>query len=580
MANPIAYNSGTTVSGCINKGTISFAVDNLNYSTRPGNLNWYAGGDNTNKYIIISDTYSQGVDTQANSRPTMWATSAQTDSELLKWINGLPARSGQSTFSTLLDAISWLEGQGKYLISNQHYPQIVTSGMVLNMDAGFTGSYPNVGTNWYDLTKTQNPGVLTNGPTWSNSGMTSAMTFDGTNDYVSAGNFESIRFLGNSPYTLSVLTKLNRVLSNYPGWINRESNFNGPRDGYNLIYTIEGQLPNQILIFTERFTQGDQATPGFSVDRTYNLNKWFRIDSVYDGLNLKIFYNGNLMASNVSSGTITNNTKGLEIAQRNGTYNACDISKVNIYNRALSNSEILQNYYQGPIVTSGLIFAIDAGNLVSYGGTGTTVYDLTTTGVTGTLTNGPIWTYLSGGTFSFDGVDDYVILSSGLTSGTESFTISCFLKYSIPISTTFRDIINNRNISTALSGFLLTTDFSSRNGKIRVQLNNTTTVSSFISTGNKNIADNNWNQVVIVVNRITNLMTFFVNGIQEGDSFDVSSVGDISPGSNLQIGGDLAYNDTKAWFPGNISQVQIYNRALSESEIKQNFEAYRGRFGV
>ena len=118
MANPIAYNSGTTVSGCINKGTISFAVDNLNYSTRPGNLNWYAGGDNTNKYIIISDTYSQGVDTQANSRPTMWATSAQTDSELLKWINGLPARSGQSTFSTLLDAISWLEGQGKYLISN------------------------------------------------------------------------------------------------------------------------------------------------------------------------------------------------------------------------------------------------------------------------------------------------------------------------------------------------------------------------------------------------------------------------------------------------------------------------------
>ena len=54
MANPIAYNSGTTVSGCINTGTISLAIDNLNYSTRPGNLNWYAGGDNTNKYIIIS----------------------------------------------------------------------------------------------------------------------------------------------------------------------------------------------------------------------------------------------------------------------------------------------------------------------------------------------------------------------------------------------------------------------------------------------------------------------------------------------------------------------------------------------
>jgi hypothetical protein len=121
------------------------------------------------------------------------------------------------------------------------------------------------------------------------------------------------------------------------------------------------------------------------------------------------------------------------------------INKCFIYNRKLTQSEFQQNYYQGTIVTSVLTFEIDAGNLVSYGGVGTTVYDLTTTGVTGTLTNGPIWTYLSGGTFSFDGVDDYVILSSGLTSGTESFTISCFLKYSIPISTTFRDIINNRN---------------------------------------------------------------------------------------------------------------------------------------
>ena len=554
MANPIAYNSGTTVSGCINKGTISFAVDNLNYSTRPGNLNWYAGGDNTNKYIIISDTYSQGVDTQANSRPTMWATSAQTDSELLKWINGLPARSGQSTFSTLLDAISWLEGQGKYLISNQHYPQIVTSGMVLNMNAGFTASYPNVGTTWYDLTNTKN-GVLTNGPTWVNSGTTSYFDFDGSNDKVifNANNFpqtytKTAFFYARDTSSRNILSSSAPV--DHAFWLN--GNLSA---GHNGSYA--------------------------QVSTTISINRWYFGVVTYSNVtnNMELFLNG------VSKSTNTAGTLGSGGDYKIGEHSSGQsfnglIPLVNLYNRVLSQSEILQNYYQGPIVTSGLTFAIDAGNLVSYGGVGTTVYDLTATSATGTLTNGPTWTYLSGGTFSFDGVDDYVILSSGLTSGTESFTISCFLKYSIPISTTFRDIINNRNISTALSGFLLTTDFSSRNGKIRVQLNNTTTVSSFISTGNKNIADNNWNQVVIVVNRITNLMTFFVNGIQEGDSFDVSSVGDISPGSNLQIGGDLAYNDTKAWFPGNISQVQIYNRALSSNEIKQNFEAYRGRFGV
>jgi glycosyltransferase involved in cell wall biosynthesis len=204
MANPIAYNSGTTVSGCINKGTISLAVHNLNYSTRPGNLNWYAGGDNTNKYIIISDTYSQGVDTQANSRPTMWATSALTDNELLKWINGLPARSGQSTFATLTNAISWLTSQNKYLISNQHYPQIVTSGMVLNLDAGFTASYPNVGTSWYDL-YSGGTGSLNNGPVWNNLGMSSNISFDGTNDYYELTNRNtSLEFQPNQPYSCLV----------------------------------------------------------------------------------------------------------------------------------------------------------------------------------------------------------------------------------------------------------------------------------------------------------------------------------------------------------------------------------------
>jgi hypothetical protein len=566
MANPIAYNSGTTVSGCINTGTISLAVDNLNYSTRPGNLNWYAGGDNTNKYIIISDTYSQGVDTQANSRPTMWATSALTDNELLKWINGLPARSGQSTFGTLSDAISWLTSQNKYLISNQHYPQIVTSGMVLNLDAGFTSSYPNVGTNWYDLTKTQNPGVLTNGPTWSNSGMTSAMTFDGTNDYVSLGNSESIRFLGNSPYTLSVLTKLNRIVSEYPGWINRESTVSGLRDGYNLIYTIQGKLPNQIFIFTERFTQGAQQSPGFLVDRTYNLNKWFRIDSVYDGLNLKIFYNGNLMESIVSSGTITNTSKRLEIAVRDFTYNACDISKVNIYNRGLSNSEILQNFYQGPIVTSGLTFAIDAGNLVSYGGTGTTVYDLTTTGVTGTLTNGPTWTYLSGGTFSFDGTDDNLNFSS-YPNLTNNFTLSFW----------FRTTVTPLNYKGIVTTWTASQPSQSSYG---VQFKSDGTLEPVrpvgsnwnIITSSTNVANGNWYHCTVVYN--TSGTFLYLNSVLNASN---SVTDNVNTPLGFRIGSDIS--GTNNW-NGNVSNVQIYNRALSGNEIKQNFEAYRGRFGV
>jgi hypothetical protein len=438
--------------------------------------------------------------------------------------------------------------------------------MVLNLDAGFTSSYPNVGTNWYDLTKTQNPGVLTNGPTWSNSGMTSAMTFDGTNDYVSLSNSESIRFLGNSPYTLSVLTKLNRIVSEYPGWINRESTVSGLRDGYNLIYTIQGKLPNQIFIFTERFTQGAQQSPGFLVDRTYNLNKWFRIDSVYDGLNLKIFYNGNLMESIVSSGTITNTSKRLEIAVRDFTYNACDISKVNIYNRGLSNSEILQNFYQGPIVTSGLTFAIDAGNLVSYGGTGTTVYDLTTTGVTGTLTNGPTWTYLSGGTFSFDGTDDNLNFSS-YPNLTNNFTLSFW----------FRTTVTPLNYKGIVTTWTASQPSQSSYG---VQFKSDGTLEPVrpvgsnwnIITSSTNVANGNWYHCIVVYN--TSGTFLYLNSVLNASN---SVTDNVNTPLGFRIGSDIS--GTNNW-NGSVSNVQIYNRALSGNEIKQNFEAYRGRFGV
>ena len=540
MANPIAYNSGTTVSGCINKGTISFAVDNLNYSTRPGNLNWYAGGDNTNKYIIISDTFSQGVDTQANSRPTMWATSAQTDSELLKWINGLPARSGQSTFSTLLDAISWLEGQGKYLISNQHYPQIVTSGMVLNMNAGFTASYPNVGTTWYDLTNTKN-GVLTNGPTWVNSGTTSYFDFDGSNDKVifNANNFpqtytKTAFFYARDTSTRNILSSSAPV--DHAFWLS--GNLSA---GHNGSYT--------------------------QVSTTISINRWYFGVVTYSNVtnNMELFLNG------VSKSTNTAGTLGSGGDYKIGEHSSGQsfnglIPLVNLYNRVLSQSEILQNYYQGPIVTSGLTFAIDAGNLVSYGGVGTTVYDLTATSATGTLTNGPTWTYLSGGTFSFDGTDDNLNFSS-YPILTNNLTLSFWFRTTV-IPSGYKGIV-----TTWTSGQASQSSYG-------VQFKNDGTLEPVrpvgsnwnVITSSTNVTNGNWYHCTVVYN--TSGTFLYLNSVLNASN---SATGNLNTPLGFRIGSDIS--GTNNW-NGSVSNVQIYNRALSESEIKQNFEAYRGRFGV
>jgi hypothetical protein len=69
--------------------------------------------------------------------------------------------------------------------------------------------------------------------------------------------------------------------------------------------------------------------------------------------------------------------------------------------------EIIQNYYGGPIVTDGLVLAVDAGNLVSYERGSTTTYSLTGS-FTGSLQNGTGFSSNNGGAWSFDGTDDYI----------------------------------------------------------------------------------------------------------------------------------------------------------------------------
>jgi hypothetical protein len=65
--------------------------------------------------------------------------------------------------------------------------------------------------------------------------------------------------------------------------------------------------------------------------------------------------------------SLTNTTAGVTIGTGyTGTRWQGKMSKILAYTKALTPSEVLQNYYQAPIVTDGLVFAADAGNLVSY----------------------------------------------------------------------------------------------------------------------------------------------------------------------------------------------------------------------
>jgi hypothetical protein len=189
----------------------------------------------------------------------------------------------------------------------------------------------------------------------------------------------------------------------------------------------------------------------------------------------------------------------------------------------------------------------------------------------------PTYSGSNGGSFLFSGFNNYISTNNPIPPSS-SFAISVWLQYSIPGADTFRDIINTRESGSNI-GFLLTTDFSSRNGKIRVQLNSSGSINQFVSTGSNNIADNTPKNVIINVDRSINTMTYYVNGGLDA-SFNISAVGNISSSNTFDIGRNVAFNDPKAWFTGSIYSVQVYNRALSASEIAQNYNAQKSRFNL
>jgi hypothetical protein len=221
--------------------------------------------------------------------------------------------------------------------------------------------------------------------------------------------------------------------------------------------------------------------------------------------------------------------------------------------------------YSPKIVTEGLVLALDAANTKSYPGSGTTWTDLSRGGNNGTLVNGPTFNSGNGGSIVFDGVDDYANCGIPLTF-TNSFTLSFFIK-------------------TIYSGVKLI--FGMYNGSGADwwigTLSNGTLNFSFGSPSKRDIAtttvvsDGLWRLSTCVYNKNTNSIFIYLNGVLQNSSNSLPSTVN-QPGGNMTIGrfGDAAgFN-----WNGNLSNFQLYNRALSAQEILQNYNATKTRFGL
>jgi hypothetical protein len=227
--------------------------------------------------------------------------------------------------------------------------------------------------------------------------------------------------------------------------------------------------------------------------------------------------------------------------------------------------------YGGPdIITDGLVFAVDAGSERSYPGSGTTVTDLVGTN-NGALVNGVGYNSANGGSFTFDGTDDYINLSTLSNSMNSSeFTIGTVIKIdSFASSSSSRPYISNWNSWSPGSqkGFLLRTFMTSN--KSSFWWCDGTNYTSLTSTTEMSLGE----YYYVCVTYSSSGVKIYVNGVLEGTSS--SLLGGVVFESNTRIG----YTSINTgFFDGNIANARIYNRALTAEEVLQNYNAQKSRF--
>ena len=229
------------------------------------------------------------------------------------------------------------------------------------------------------------------------------------------------------------------------------------------------------------------------------------------------------------------------------------------------------SFSRGPkIVTDGLVLCLDAANKKSYPGSGTTWTDLSGQGNNGALTNMSAAPFDSGnvGSLVFDGVNDYVNVTGINVSTLNSFTLECWV---YPTSNIADETAIGRWSSTqSLSSFLLYWDVGTALGFDFVVRNNVQTIYR-IGTSTANGARNEWNHTVGTFS--SSEIQRYVNGSLEGTS---SFSGTLNNNSGFRIGGEDAGRN----LGGNITLVKVYNKVLSSTEIQQNYNATKGRFGL
>ncbi|MDD4027381.1 MAG: LamG domain-containing protein, partial [Candidatus Shapirobacteria bacterium] len=329
-----------------------------------------------------------------------------------------------------------------------------------------------------------------------------------------------------------------------------------------------------------------------SSNTTLETNKWYHLTYLYDGTKQKIYINGNLdtsrnaVAFNGQSGTVH---LGKSYNSSSYVFDG-NFDDVKIYPYARTADQIKQDYNsRGSVNSSSTNLGIKSNtspslksSLVAYykfdEGSGTTVYN---SGIGGTAFNGTFGTGSSAPTWtqgksikglSFIGTNYITLPNDIVTTSTirsQGVTYSAWIKSTTTITTNLRILGQKPG-----SGY---SDFAS--GGIGIDSSGKALMVAYddgiaykYATSNTTLNTNQWHHIVGTYDPSDQKIKIYVNGKKDGSDVSITTFSRLLTNSTNSIG-NQNHPTSPYFFNGLIDEVKIYNRALTDEEVKQDYNA-------
>jgi hypothetical protein len=568
MPNPVAVNDLSPISGSLQTSRISYAVETAgkDYGQDYNSTTWYSDiPQNGSQYTIITDNYTanyyvsrsnaEGAYVEGGlpavdeySAPVFWLTAGTSSLDIITIVNGLPDRRGQIPFNSGSQALNWVASSSNYFAVGPPYEQIDADNLRLYLDANQVISYPTTQSTWYDLSGYNQNFTLYNGlqTSWNTNGW---FTFDQTDDYAlnTTSQFQS------SSGTIIVTCYPNSGLDNdYIAGVGGD-------------FTIGGSRAIGVITNVWWLVSYGGGVQDFVTSFPVNYNRWSQVAYIWNNTtSVTASVNGQFQSTTKTLVTPsgTNFTLGRPPWNDASLTWGGNLAKVQFYPKALTQAEMLQNYYGGPIVTGSISGSYYANNLVSYVTGSTNTYNLSANIISGSLQNGVGFSPLNGGYWSFDGTDDQILLEGSTTNAWNlptsiDWTVNAWIR-----TTTTANGLGQGSIFSNSNGGPVYSMMGINAGVITYWYY----LSSWVkSSGTIPVNDGKWHMLTWV-NFAGGTMNLYVDG-----GIDTAGVGSNTSTNNAL---DIIGASFAGYFQGDIASLQINKgKAFTAAEVLQQYNA-------